>query len=78
MEGTNSPKCMKIEHSHTFAYIFHSRYTNGLKSRMIKNVKKGTAADDLKKVGQAIAGLQEDSLDDVILVQKQRVIEAAE
>ena len=24
MEGTNSPKCMKIEHSHTFAYIFHS------------------------------------------------------
>ena len=71
MEGTNSPKCMKIEHSHTFAYIFHS-------SRMIKNVKKGAAADDLKKVGQAIAGLQEDSLDDVILVQKQRVVEAAE
>ncbi|PLT10540.1 hypothetical protein CYJ79_10025 [Lactobacillus crispatus] len=25
MESTNSPKCMKIEHSHTFAYIFHSR-----------------------------------------------------
>ncbi|QGY95602.1 hypothetical protein E6A57_09335 [Lactobacillus crispatus] len=24
MESTNSPKCMKIEHSHTFAYIFHS------------------------------------------------------
>ena len=62
---------MKIKHSHTFAYIFHS-------SRMIKNVKKGAAADDLKKVGQAIAGLQEDSLDDVILVQKQRVIEVAE
>ena len=25
MESMNSPKCMKIEHSHTFAYIFHSR-----------------------------------------------------
>ena len=37
-------------------YTFgNKRYTNGLKSRMIKN-----------------------SLDDVILVQKQRVIEAAE
>ncbi|WP_332370051.1 MULTISPECIES: putative holin-like toxin [Lactobacillus] len=24
MESTNSPKCMKIKHSHTFAYIFHS------------------------------------------------------
>ena len=53
-------------------------YTNGLKSRVIKNVKKDAAAADLKKVGQAIAGLQEDSLDDVILVQKQRVIEVAE
>ena len=60
-------------------YTFgNTRYTNGLKSRMIKNVKKDAAAEDLKKVGQAIAGLQEDSLDDVILVQKQRVIEAAE
>ena len=60
-------------------YTFgNKRYTNGLKSRMIKNVKKDAAAADLKKVGQAIAGFQEDSLDDVILVQKQRVIEAAE
>ena len=60
-------------------YTFgNKRYTNGLKSRMIKNVKKDAAAADLKKVGQAIAGLQEDSLDDVILVQKQCVIEAAE
>lgn len=45
---------------------------------MIKNVKRGAAAEDLKKVGQEIAGLQEDSLDDVILVQKQHVIEVAE
>ena len=60
-------------------YTFgNKRYTNGLKSRMIKNVKKDAAAADLKKVGQAIAGLQEDSLDDVILVQKQRVIDVAE
>ena len=60
-------------------YTFgNKRYTNGLKSRMIKNVKKDAAAADLKKVGQAIAGLQEDSLGDVILVQKQRVIEVAE
>lgn len=59
-------------------YTFgNKRYTNGLKSRMIKNVKKDASAADLKKVGQAIAGLQEDSLDDVILVQKQRVIEVA-
>ena len=27
MESTNSPKCMKIEHSHTFAYIFHGSKT---------------------------------------------------
>ncbi|MFH4441707.1 DUF1659 domain-containing protein [Lactobacillus helveticus] len=60
-------------------YTFgNKRYTNGLKSRMIKNVKKGAAAEDLKKVVHAIAGLQEDSLDDAILVQKQRVIEVAE
>ena len=59
-------------------YTFgNKRYTNGLKSRMIKDVKKDASAADLKKVGQAIAGLQEDSLDDVILVQKQRVIEVA-
>ncbi|MEN2380968.1 DUF1659 domain-containing protein [Lactobacillus helveticus] len=60
-------------------YTFgNKRYTNGLKSRMIKNVKRGAAAEDLKKVVQAIAGLQEESLDDVILVPKQRVIEVAE
>lgn len=59
-------------------YTFgNKRYTNGLKNRMIKDVKKDAAAADLKKVGQAIAGLQEDSLDGVILVQKQRVIEVA-
>lgn len=59
-------------------YTFgNKRYTNGLKSRMINDVKKDASAADLKKVGQAIAGLQEDSLDDVILVQKQRVIEVA-
>src|SRR5699024_12662957 len=27
MESTNSPKCMKIKHSHTFAYIFHGSKT---------------------------------------------------
>ena len=60
-------------------YTFgNKRYTNGLKSRMIKNVKRGATAEDLKKVGQAIASLQEESLDDVILVPKQRVIEVAE
>lgn len=60
-------------------YTFgNKRYTNGLKSRMIKDVKKDASAADLKKVGQAIADLQEDSLDDVILVQKQRVIEVAQ
>ncbi|NRN81623.1 hypothetical protein IMAU30115_01772 [Lactobacillus helveticus] len=59
-------------------YTFgNKRYTNGLKSRMINDVKKDASAADLKKVGQAIAGLQEDSLDGVILVQKQRVIEVA-
>ncbi|NRO39427.1 hypothetical protein IMAU30002_01580 [Lactobacillus helveticus] len=59
-------------------YTFgNKRYTNGLKSRMIKDVKQDASAADRKKVGQAIAGLQEDSLDGVILVQKQRVIEVA-
>ncbi|NRO75646.1 MAG: Hypothetical protein LKU_00222 [Lactobacillus kefiranofaciens] len=39
-------------------YTFgNKRYTNGLKSHMIKKVKRGAAAEDIKKVGQAIAGL---------------------
>ena len=37
MEGTNSPKCMKIEHSHTFAYIFHSssNYVSQYRQRLM-------------------------------------------
>ena len=56
----------------------NKRYKNGLATKSQANVKKETAADKLKLVGQTIADLQEDSLDDVILVQKQRVIDVAE
>lgn len=56
----------------------NKRYKNGLANKSYANVKKETPADKLKLVGQTIADLQEDSLDDVILVQKQRVIDVAE
>lgn len=56
----------------------NKRYKNGLATKSYANVKKETPADKLKLVGQTIANLQEDSLDDVILVQKQRVIDVAE
>ena len=56
----------------------NTRYKNGLATKSYANVKKETPADKLKLVGQTIADLQEDSLDDVILVQKQRVIDVAE
>lgn len=56
----------------------NKQYKNGLATKSYANVKKETPADKLKLVGQTIADLQEDSLDDVILVQKQRVIDVAE
>ena len=56
----------------------NKRYKNGLATKSYANVKKETPADKLKLVGQTIANLQEDSLDDVILVQKHRVIDVAE
>lgn len=60
-------------------YTFgNERYTNGHKSRVIKNVKRDAAAENLQKVGQAIAELQKDSLDDVVLIKKERAVLAAE
>ncbi len=60
-------------------YVFgNKKYKNGQKTRNLKNVKTGAKADDLQKVGQVIASLQEDSLDEAYLVQKSRLVPAAE
>lgn len=41
-------------------YVFgNKKYKNGQKTRNLKNVKTGAKADELQKVGQAIASLQE-------------------
>ena len=56
----------------------NKRYKSGLKNKNYANVKKDASADSLIAVGQAIAGLQDDSLDDTILIQKRRVVEPAE
>lgn len=44
----------------------NKKYKSGLKNRSFKNV------------GKAIASLQDDSLDDAILIQRRRIVEAAE
>ena len=60
-------------------YVFgNKKYNNGQKTGNLKNVRGGAKADDLQKVGQAIASLQDDSLDEAYLVQKSRLVSAAE
>ena len=56
----------------------NKRYKSGLKNKTYANVDKDASADSLIVVGQAIAGLQDDSLDDTILIQRRRVVELAE
>ena len=56
----------------------NKKYKRGLKNRSFKNVSKDAQADALENVGKAIAGLQDDSLDDAILIQRRRIVEAAE
>ena len=56
----------------------NKKYKGGLKNRSFKNVSKDAQADALENVGKAIASLQDDSLDDVILIQRRRIFEAAE
>lgn len=56
----------------------NKKYKSGLRNRSFKNVSKDAQADTLQNVGKAIAGLQDDSLDDAILIQRRRIVEAAE
>ena len=56
----------------------NKKYKSELKNRSFKNVSKDAQADALQNVGKAIAGLQDDSLDDVVLIQRRRIVEAAE
>ena len=56
----------------------NKRYKSGFKNKTYANVDKDASADSLIVVGQAIANLQDDSLDDTILVQRRRVVEPAE
>ena len=53
-------------------------YKSGLKNRTFKNVAKDAQADALENGGKAIASLQDDSLDDAVLIQRRRIVEAAE
>lgn len=55
----------------------NKRYKNGLSTKTYANVKKDAPANELNVVGQTIASLQDDTLDDAILVQKHRIVEAA-
>mgnify|MGYP003414286474 FL=1 len=54
----------------------NKRYKSGLKNKTYANVDEKASAESLIIVGQAIAGLQDDSLDDTILIQRRRVVEA--
>ncbi|MGO5457659.1 DUF1659 domain-containing protein [Lactobacillus amylovorus] len=54
----------------------NKRYKSGLKNKTYANVDEKASAESLITVGQAIAGLQDDSLDDTILIQRRRVVEA--
>ena len=56
----------------------NKEYKSGLKNRTFKNVSKDAQADGFENVGKAIASLQDDSLDDAILIQRRRIVEAAE
>ena len=56
----------------------NKKYKSGLKNRTFKNVSKDAQADAFENVGKAIASLQDDSLDDAILIQRRRIVEAAE
>lgn len=56
----------------------NKEYKSGLKNRSFKNVSKDAQADGFENVGKAIASLQDDSLDDAVLIQRRRIVEAAE
>ena len=56
----------------------NKKYKSGPKNRSFKNVSKDVQADALQNVGKAIASLQDDSLDDAVLIQRRRIVEAAE
>lgn len=57
----------------------NKEYKSGLKNRSFKNVSKDAQTDALhENVGKAIASLQDDSLDDAVLIQRRRIVEAAE
>ena len=51
---------------------------SGLKNRSFRNVSNDAKADALQNVGNAITSLQDDSLDDTVLIQRRRIVEAAE
>ena len=56
----------------------NKKYKSDLKNRTFKNVGKDVQADALQNVGKAITSLQDDSLDDTVLIQRRRIIKAAE
>ena len=56
----------------------NKKYKSGLKNRSFKNVGKDAQADAIENVGKAITSLQDDSLDDAVLIQRRRIVDAAE
>ena len=77
IKGNRYKKYELTEQSVQFTFG-NKRYKSGLKNKTYANVDKDASADALTVVGQAIAGLQDDSLDDTILIQRRRVVESAE
>lgn len=66
---------MKFElNSQEVQFTFgNEKYKSGFKTRTFKHIKEGAEADKLKAAGEAIAGLQNDTLSQTVLVQKQLV-----
>ncbi|MBI0111247.1 MULTISPECIES: DUF1659 domain-containing protein [Lactobacillus] len=62
-----------LEQSVQYTFLNSKYGSEGIKTRVLKNVKKGAAAGGLAEVGLALAKLQRDELAAATLVQKQGI-----
>jgi hypothetical protein len=63
-----------IDQSVQYKFMNSKKYGDkGFKNRVMQNVKQNATASGLAQVGKALAQLQNDTLGDIVLVQKQAV-----
>lgn len=63
-----------IDQSVQYKFLNSKKYGDkGFKNRVMQNVKKNATASGLAEVGKALAQLQNDTLGDIVLIQKQAV-----